>query len=75
MRCRGTGYYGRTGVFEVLPYSESIRKMTSSAASLENIRIRAKEEGMVTLRESAVAKMLAGATTYQEVMRVTWDNT
>ncbi|MCP4694076.1 MAG: type II/IV secretion system protein [Desulfobacterales bacterium] len=73
VKCRNTGYRGRTGVFEVLPYSESIRKMTTGRANVENIRIRAREEGMVTLRESAVKKMLSGDTTFDEVLRVTWE--
>jgi len=70
-RCRQTGYRGRSGAFEVMPYSEAIRKMTTPKANIENIRIRAKEEGMVTLRENAIQKMLDGVTTYEEVLRVT----
>ncbi len=73
IKCRTTGYRGRTGIFEVLPYTESIRKMTTERANVENIRIRAREEGMVTLRESAVRKMLVGGTTFDEVLRVTWE--
>lgn len=70
-RCRQTGYRGRSGAFEVMPYSEAIQKMTTPKANIENIRIRAKEEGMVTLRENAIRKMLDGVTTYEEVLRVT----
>lgn len=72
IRCRGTGYRGRIGVFEVLPMTDSIRKMTRPRTNIENIRIRAREEGMRTLRESATAKMMLGVTTYQEVLNVTW---
>lgn len=72
-RCRGTGYVGRTGIFEVLPYSESLKQMTNAQTDLETIRSRAKEEGMSTLRESAIKKMIKGETTYQEVLRVTWE--
>jgi general secretion pathway protein E len=70
-RCRHTGYRGRMGIYEVMPYSESIQKMTTAKANIENIRIRAKEEGMVTLRQNAIIKMLEGVTTYEEVLRVT----
>jgi general secretion pathway protein E len=70
-RCRHTGYKGRTAIFEVLPYSDSIRKMTTGKANIENIKVRAIEEGMVTLRENAIKKLLSGITTYQEVLRVT----
>ncbi|MFZ7128161.1 MAG: GspE/PulE family protein [Desulfobacterales bacterium] len=71
IRCRHTGYRGRIGIFEVLPYTESIKKMTTTKANVENIRVRAREEGMITLRENAVRKLLEGVTTYQEVLRVT----
>ncbi|MBF0396819.1 MAG: type II/IV secretion system protein [Desulfobacterales bacterium] len=70
-RCRGTGYIGRTAIFEVLPYVESIRKMTSFDMDLESIRDQSKKEGMITLRENATQKMLSGITTYEEVLRVT----
>jgi general secretion pathway protein E len=69
-RCRQTGYRGRSAAFEVMPYSEAIRKMTTAKTNIENIRIRAKEEGMVTLRENAIQKMLDGVTSYEEVLRV-----
>ncbi|MBL0713942.1 MAG: type II/IV secretion system protein [Desulfosarcina sp.] len=70
-RCRHTGYRGRLGIYEVMPYSEGIQKMTTAKANIENIRIRAKEEGMVTLRQNAIHKMLDGVTTHKEVLRVT----
>ncbi|MBI9086840.1 MAG: type II/IV secretion system protein [Desulfobacterales bacterium] len=74
VRCRKTGYSGRTGVYEVLPYTETIRALTTSDADTEALRIQARTEGMHTLRESAVAKMLDGNTTVKEVLRVTWEN-
>ncbi len=73
INCRGTGYFGRTSIFEVLPYSETIKKMTTADTDLQSIRTKAREEGMVTLRENAVKKLLKGITTYQEVLRVTWE--
>jgi general secretion pathway protein E len=75
IKCRGTGYRGRSGIFEVLPYTEPLKKMTTSDADIEAIMRRAKEEGMVTLRENAVKKMLEGTTTHEEVLRVTWEHT
>jgi len=71
-RCRGTGYYGRAGIFEVLPYSDSLKKLTAKTTDQQIIREQAKKEGMVTLRENAAIKLIAGETTYQEVLRVTW---
>ncbi len=71
--CRGTGYMGRTGVFEVVPYTESLKKLTTQTTDIESIRIAARKEGMITMRESAIKKMKKGITTYQEVLRVTWE--
>jgi general secretion pathway protein E len=72
MKCRGTGYLGRSGVYEVLPVTESIKKMITPESNVEAMFDMAKREGMITLRENAVKKLLAGETTYQEVLRVTW---
>ena len=72
-KCRGTGYYGRTAIFEVVPYSESLKKMTTASMDMETLRRQAKAEGMVSLRGNALKKLLAGKTTYQEVLRVTWE--
>jgi general secretion pathway protein E len=71
IRCRNTGYRGRIGIYEIMPFSDALRKMTTHRANVENIRIRAKEEGMVSLRENALKKLLDGVTTYEEVLRVT----
>ncbi len=72
-KCRGTGYKGRTAIFEVLPYTEAIKRLTTADADLEKIRRQAAQEGLVTLRQNAIKKLLAGETTYQEVLRVTWE--
>ena len=71
--CRGTGYRGRTGIHEVLPYSEAIKKITVEQTDPEQLRAQAIKEGMVNLRENAIKKLLTGVTTYQEVLRVTWE--
>ncbi len=73
-KCRGTGYYGRTGIFEVVPYTQSLKQLTTGTADIEAIKFQAKKEGMVTLRENAKIKLLEGKTTYQEVQRVTWEH-
>ncbi|MEJ2154713.1 MAG: GspE/PulE family protein [Desulfobacteraceae bacterium] len=72
-KCRGTGYRGRTCIVELMPFSEAIRKLTVDPADVDTIRTKAREEGMRTLRESAVDKLLKGITTHQEVLRVTWE--
>lgn len=71
-KCRGTGYLGRTGIYEVLPFTEPIKKITTAETNLQTLREQALKEGMVTLRENAIKKLLGGETTYQEVLRVTW---
>ncbi|MDY6903602.1 MAG: GspE/PulE family protein [Thermodesulfobacteriota bacterium] len=71
-KCRGTGYRGRVGIFEILPYTEGIRRLTTQDTDLDKLRAKAREEGMISLREDAVRKLVRGETTYQEVLRVTW---
>ncbi len=73
LKCRGTGYLGRTGIHEVLPITESIQYVIDSESDIGKIRQVARKEGMVTLRENAIKKLLDGTTTYQEVLRVTWE--
>ena len=72
MKCRGTGYMGRIAIFEIISYTEGIRRLTTANADVVAIKEKAIEEGMVTLRKDAVNKMLAGMTTIEEVLRVTW---
>jgi len=72
--CRGTGYFGRTAIYEALPYSRRLRNLTTQNTDLEALRQVAFEEKLVTLRDNAVLKLLDGVTTYEEVMRVTWEN-
>jgi general secretion pathway protein E len=73
-KCRYTGYRGRIGVFELMPYTDALRKATTLRTDLHKIRQISRDEGMHTLREDAIRKMLNGDTTYQEVLRVTWDH-
>ena len=72
-QCRGTGYYGRIAIFEALPYSKKLRNLTSQNTDLEQLRTVAMQENLVTLRENAIRKLLDGVTTYEEVIRVTWE--
>jgi general secretion pathway protein E len=73
LKCRSTGHLGRSGIYEVLPVTEAIRKLIKPECDTEAMRDMARKEGMVTLRENAIRKLLDGKTTYQEVMRVTWE--
>jgi general secretion pathway protein E len=74
-QCRGTGYLGRTGIFEVMEVNERVRSMIQEKADSELIRKAAASDGMIVLRESAVKKMLKGETTFDEVIRVTGEKT
>jgi len=73
IKCRGTGYLGRTALFEVMPFSESLKQLVTRRANLEHLRAQTRAEGMVSLRENALQKLLEGVTTYQEVLKVTWN--
>lgn len=70
-KCRGTGYQGRTTIHEVLPYSDAIKSQTVPDVDLAVLAETARSEGMASLRESAIEKLMEGVTTYQEVLRVT----
>jgi general secretion pathway protein E len=71
IRCRGTGYRGRTGIFEVLPLTPRISRLVSERAPAMEIKKEALNDGMVTLREYAIKKMALGETTFDEVIAVT----
>lgn len=73
IKCRGTGYFGRMAIFEVMPFSTELKRLTTSDADLDAIRQQALKEKMMTLRSNAVRQLLNGATTLEEVARVTWD--
>jgi len=67
--CANTGYLGRTGIFEVMVMSESIRRMVLSGAGSDEIRAQAHKEGMVSLWHDGMLKVKAGITTPYEVVR------
>ena len=70
-RCNGTGYRGRTGVYEVLRITEEIRRLAIRNASSAEIKRAAQDQGLRTLRDDGAHKVLSGVTTIEEVMRVT----
>ena len=69
--CRGTGYKGRSGIFEVLDVNSQIKAALSADTDLTKLTAIAREDGMSNLRESAIRKMLLGETTFEEVIAVT----
>ncbi|MNM40480.1 Type II secretion system protein E [compost metagenome] len=68
--CRGTGFHGRTGLFELLTPSESLRARIGPDADLASLRQQALSEGLQDLRRCGEAKVARGITTAQEVLRV-----
>ena len=69
--CRGTGYKGRTGIFEVLDFTERLKEKITDRTDMAEIYAIARADGMVTLRELAIRKMLEGQTTFSEIVSVT----
>jgi len=72
--CRGTGYRGRTGIYELFKISEEARSLIVQKVPGGEIRRHAVQHGMVTLREDAWAKACAGLTTVAEILRVTQED-
>ena len=70
-KCDRSGYKGRTAIFEILPITRDIKELIVKDASDIEIRDAAVKNGLVTLRQAAVNKLLEGVTTIEEVMSVT----
>ena len=70
-KCRGNGYTGRLGIYELLTSNEEIRRLASNKAPSGEIKKAARKSGMTTLRDDAWAKALNGITSLDEVVRVT----
>ncbi|HEX5527051.1 MAG TPA: ATPase, T2SS/T4P/T4SS family [Solirubrobacterales bacterium] len=70
-RCNNSGYRGRVGLYSVMPMTERIKELAVSGAAEAEIASAACEEGMLTLREDGLAKVRAGLTSLEEVLRVT----
>ena len=72
-KCASRGYFGRSGIFELLVMSGRIQEMVLQGADSNAIKREARREGMRTLREDGAEKMLRGETTAEEILRVTRD--
>ncbi len=69
--CNGTGYLGRMGIFEIFPIHDGIRAMIYDNVTAARLRAQARQDGMRTMREDGIRKVLAGLTTIEEVVTVT----
>ncbi len=70
-KCNGTGYKGRVGLYEVMEVTDSLKELILVGASGLELRRKAMEEGMLTLRQSGLRKIKDGVTTIEEVLRET----
>lgn len=73
-RCQNRGYFGRTGIFELLVMTPHIQDLVLKGTDSNVIKREAKKYGMRTLREDGAAKVALGVSTIEEVMRVTRDD-
>jgi len=71
VNCHHTGYYGRTGIFEILEVKQPIRRLIFSEANEEEIKEEAIKNGMISLRNAGINKVLQGVTTIDEILRST----
>jgi general secretion pathway protein E len=71
IRCRNTGYFGRTGIFEILSVDNAIRDLIDRKEDFLKIKDMAVKRGMRSLRQSALRKLAEGTTSFEEVIRVT----
>ena len=69
--CNNTGYKGRIGLYEVMEITEELRELIIIGASAMELRRKAIELGMITLRESGLYKLREGITTIEEVVKET----
>src|SRR4051794_1567040 len=70
-RCNNTGYKGRVGLYEVMEVTDELRELILVGASALELRRKAVDEGMITLRRSGLRKVMEGVTTIEEVARET----
>ncbi len=73
-KCNQTGYSGRIGIYEVMPIDDEMRGLIEGDANSIELEKAALRKGMVSLRESALRKLEAGITTFEEVVRETVSN-
>jgi len=73
-QCQGTGYYGRTGVYETLFVTDAMREQIKENAPVNVLRVQCRKDKMLYLQEQALRKVIDGTTSIQEVLRVTADN-
>ncbi|WP_027437831.1 GspE/PulE family protein [Lachnospira multipara] len=71
--CNNTGYYGRTGIYEIMPITTNIKRLISNKADVDKINEEAKREGMTTLKDAARQAVLSKVTSIAEMIKVTYE--
>ncbi len=71
LECRETGFKGREGIYEVMPFTEALQRLADEKSDLPALRKQAYKDGMMSLRISGAQKVAAGVTTVNEILRVT----
>jgi len=71
VNCRHSGYRGRSAIYEMVEVTDAIKELIMDRVDAGKMKVKARDEGMRTLREAAVQKMLDGITSYEQVMSVT----
>ena len=72
-QCQNNGYFGRIGVYEIMPITKKLRNLIASSASVDELSKQAISEGMSTLRMAAAKYVMSGITSYSEMMKITYD--
>ena len=70
-RCKGSGYKGRVGIYQVMPVTEAMQRLIMSGANAMDLAVQAKKEGVKDLRESGLLKVKQGVTSLDEVLSTT----
>lgn len=70
-RCKGSGYKGRVGIYQVMPVTEAMQRLIMSGANALDLAVQAKSEGVKSLRESGLLKVKQGVTSLDEVLSTT----
>jgi general secretion pathway protein E len=68
--CRQTGYYGRTGIFEILPFDTEVKEAIRRNVDLADLRALVRGKGVLSLMDDGMERVVRGVTTYDEVLRV-----
>ncbi|MBK9384463.1 MAG: hypothetical protein IPN34_06545 [Planctomycetes bacterium] len=74
-RCKGTGFKGRTGVYEVLCMDDELNELVARGASAREIHLRATQKGMTSLRAHGLRKVRSGEASLAEIVAVTAGST